>query len=253
MKVRPEAEHAAHYSSKKVVILSCVYDSFSPAFTMSLAQTTALLLAHNVPYAFEYIQGHANTPRARNICVAKALGTYPEATDLVFIDSDIGWQPEQFFRLFPPLDPEPQIVAGIPRKRTAPDERVFAGYFLDPEKQSCGLFPGRAATAFIRIQRSVFDALRPISKPFYHESCDDGTSLEHLRAFFDYRVVKNEGLSQSRGEPTYTYEGEDYLFCRKALQKGITTWLDPSIELSHSHRVVLDGTVLQQMRKSNED
>ncbi|MEN8282545.1 hypothetical protein [Acinetobacter gerneri] len=66
-------------------------------------------LANGLPVQFLLMQGESLITRARNNCVAQFLAN-PEWTHLVWVDSDIGFQPEAIFRL---LLSDYDIVAGV--------------------------------------------------------------------------------------------------------------------------------------------
>lgn len=177
------------------------------------------------------IHGQANTPRARNIGVQKALES--GADQIVFIDDDIGFEFEAFQQLFEDMSKD--VVAGMPQRRADDlSEVMFCGTF-DPEPKVDGPYgSGFAATAFMRISRRVFEEMP--ATPFQHASLRSESNLEGFtRDWFDYRV----GPTPSGEE--IGYNGEDYEFCRKCKEMGVEVWLNPSIRLRHWHMVPLEA------------
>lgn len=185
----------------------------------------SMLALQRTPFQAELVflimSGHANVPRGRNVLVAQAKQAGCDA--VVFVDSDIGFDPEEFAKLF--TVPEgAKIVAGCPQRRL-PDRIGFCGT-MDPEDTSAlgPLVSGYAATAFLRIDMDVFDDIR--SEAFEYADPAGGEPLQ-CRSWFDYEVGTNPS-GRSVG-----FIGEDFLFCMKAKEAGHTVWLRPGIKLRH--------------------
>lgn len=180
---------------------------------------------------FYTVVGHANLPRARNILAGAALRN--GADDVVFIDSDIGFEPKAFEKLFS-VPPEARIVAGCPQRRNC-DEISFCGSPDSKLKwdltEDRALLSGYAATAFLRVSRSVFDELSDKVEEFDYQD-------EKYRAFFNYKIGEN-AFNKQRG-----FIGEDYYFCMLAKENGIEVWLDPTIELRHWNSSPMEETMI---------
>ena len=72
--------------------------------------------------------GHANVCRSRNILAALALGN--GATDIVFIDSDVGWDVRDFMRL---INHDVDVVAGAIIRRSF-DKHEYAFRWREENK-----------------------------------------------------------------------------------------------------------------------
>lgn len=170
---------------------------------------------------FLVISGHANVPRARNVLIAQAKRAGCDA--VVFIDADIGFDPQAFIKLFQ-VPEGAKIVGGVPQRRMA-DRVGFCGTLDAKEPQAIGpLIKGYAATAFLRIDMDVFDDIR--GEDFIYADPDGGEPLQ-CKSWFDYEVRENPSGNG------VGYVGEDYLFCMKAKEAGHSVWLRPGIRLRH--------------------
>lgn len=201
---------------RKIAILTPVQRSVEADFTASLVRTIAALKSQ-ADIGWLHVVGHANLPRARNILVGKALAHGFD--DIVFIDSDIGWSPDAFARLFNVPD-EAGIVAGAPQRRIKDQTSFCASVPAGPTRALGDLVEGYAATAFLRIRREVFDFLADKVQEFEYRD-------EFFRAFFNYRIDKNPSGK------TVGFIGEDFYFCMLAKENGLDVWIDPKIELRH--------------------
>lgn len=209
--------------SRSVVICTPVARAPVWQYTLALAETCVLLQGLGIRFNYTSVVGSSQLPRARNVLVARFLAS--GATDLMFIDDDVGWDQNDVVRL---LASEQPLIAGITRKKTDAIDDVsgWGCEFLDGadrgfETDAAGnIAVARAATGFMRIQRQVFEALirahpewqrggvpelTPAEQPFYHR-------------FFAY----------DDGELT-----EDYVFCDRWRQIGGRVFIDPTLRLSH--------------------
>jgi choline kinase len=149
--------------------------------------------------------------RARNSLVKLALeGGY---TDLFFIDSDVEWEPEWFFRLL--ARPEP-IVGGALVKKT--DKERYTVKITDKtlkySKDKKLLEVDGVGTGFLKVSRFALENLWEASDPYTSEG-------EEHRMIFDIKVENGNLIS------------EDYIMCYKWKNLGYKVWLDPTITCNH--------------------
>jgi len=210
-------------TGKKLFVALPAYDfKVSLKLAVSLAQLSRTTLQHGIDLQIGSICGCSVVSRARNLLVRDFLKS--DCTDLLFIDSDINFDADDAMRLLCwSLDPNKGIVAGVPRTR-AVDKVYIATLDHDAEDNSLtmnghGLVRAqRVATAFMLVQRSVFENLVGAHPEWvYH----DPKLNVMLSAVFDFKVAP-EG-----------YIGEDFLFCDRAREAGFEVWVDPSIKLGH--------------------
>ena len=149
--------------------------------------------------------------RARNSLVKLALdGGYD---DLFFIDSDIEWEPEWFFRLL--NRPEP-VVGGALVKKT--DTEGYTVKILDKTLKYSSdkklLEVNGVGTGFLKVSKFALEKLWEASDPYTSEG-------EKHRMVFDIKVENGELIS------------EDYIMCNKWQSLGYKVWLDPTITCNH--------------------
>ncbi|MCI5043905.1 MAG: hypothetical protein MRY72_04350 [Aquisalinus sp.] len=213
--------------ARKIAICTPIHRNTDADFTSSLLKT---FRAVKEQLAWLNVVGQANIAHARNILVAEALKR--GATDVVFIDSDIGWEPEAFSKLFHVPD-ECRIIAGAPQRRD-PKSISFCSIPDQQEIKRHGhLLSGLAATAFLRIQTSVFDEL-DYAKTYHHP---EGT----CKSWFFHDIAPPR-----EGEPD-GFIASDFYFSTRCTQAGIDVWIDPDIQLRHYATVPLTSRLVDYL------
>lgn len=215
-------EQGFDLKGRSVFIALPAYDfKVSLKLAVSLARFTQLAPQHGIDVQIGSVCGCSVVSRARNLLAKDMLES--SCTELLFIDSDINFEPEDILRLMAWVsDPKKGIVAGVPRVRDVNPVYIAT---LDQEENSeltmnrMGLVRAqRVATAFMMVRRDVFETLeREHPEWSYHDKRSDRT----LNCMFDFKVTE-EG-----------YIGEDFLFCDRAREHGFEVWIDPTIKLGH--------------------
>ena len=162
--------------------------------------------------------GNAMIADCRAVIVAKFLAS--EATDLVFVDSDVCWEAGALVKL---VDRPVDFVAGIyPQRRDPPAYCVQwiterAELRADPET---GLLEVAGVPAgFMRMSRSMLRGMvEAYPNTLFH--CDDAPDARAWALFDPYRIGKLK-------------MGEDYSFCRRFRDIGGKVWIDPEIRMGH--------------------
>jgi hypothetical protein len=175
---------------------------------------------------------------SRNAVISIFLQT--PATDLFFIDADIGWQLGDFGKLVTaPVD----IVSGTYRMKT-PNMEVF--YHLPPDIKlerhpAHGLIETSfAPTGFMRIKREAIDKLiKAYSDEWY---TDLNLNVPKVYNFFDFTIDK-------KIRKRYT---EDKTFCNKWLALGEKLWIQPEVTLSHVGKVIYQGRLANHIKNEKE-
>ncbi|HEX4607865.1 MAG TPA: class I SAM-dependent methyltransferase [Urbifossiella sp.] len=158
---------------------------------------------------------------ARNELASDALHDGAEA--LLFIDSDIGFDPADALRLF--ARPEPVASGVYPKK----GPREMASTFLDGVREvlfgpdAVGAYPLKyAATGFLRIRAGVLRRLAAdLALPLCNTHWGRG-----VWPFFQPLVVP-------QGEGKWHYLGEDWAFSHRLAQIGVVPVADTTIRLWH--------------------
>ena len=180
----------------------------------SLLSNVAYLEKKGYTVRTHFHSGDCFIARARNVCAHLFLQS--DCAELVFVDSDIGFEKDGIYKL---VRHYKSIVAGAyPYKQS--DKGFPVVLEFNPETNNCleastGLVTAEIApTGFMRIQRSVLEKM----KDFVH--------LDHngMYSFFDTGMVFDDDNR---------WYGEDNVFCKrwKALGGGI--WIEPNINFTH--------------------
>jgi len=199
--------------------------------------------------------------RARNTIVSMFLDDQNYiGTHLLFIDSDIGFQPENIERL---IRADKDIVCGIyPRKcihwdkvihavkekpEITEDEVAFKalGYNLNFENsQSIKLQNGfcevmEAATGMMLIKRDVFRKMRKAypERKYKSDQIVNGKSYSSDNCYDLFGVGKLDWDKEER------YLSEDYYFSRLWSKIGGKIWADISMPLQHQGMMHFNGHV----------
>lgn len=185
---------------------------------VSLMRLGQQVMEHGIHIQVSSICGCSVVSRARNMIAHEFLKS--DCDHLLFIDSDMNFEPESVLRLLAWNQTKP-IVGGAYESRKEGKIYILS---LDGDKDHVqmdamgNVKARRIATGFMMIQRQVFEKLAEMHPEWEHK---DNTSDAMLHSFFDFKVTR-EG-----------YIGEDFLFCDRAQEAGFSVWIDPTIKLGH--------------------
>jgi glycosyltransferase involved in cell wall biosynthesis len=216
------AQKSYDLSGKSIFIALPAYDfKVSLKLAVSLAKFSRASAEHGIDIQIGSICGCSVVSRARNLLAKDMLES--KCDYLLFIDSDINFEPDDIFRLMAwGTDPKKGIVAAVPRTRN--ESKVYIATLDyddngDLTMNGMGLVRAkRVATAFMLVRREVFETLeREHPEWAYYDSKTDRT----LSCMFDFQLAE-EG-----------YIGEDFLFCDRVRSHGFEVWIDPTITLGH--------------------
>jgi len=209
-------------AGRSLFIALPAYDhKVSIKMAISLAKFAQVAPQHGVTIQIGSICGCSVVSRARNLLTADFLES--GCSDLLFIDSDINFTPEDVFRLMAwGSDPKKGIVAGVPRTRD-PKLTYISTLDMSENDQICmdpmGLVRAkRVATAFMLVRKDVFTTLIDQNPAWAYF---DERTKRKIHCVFDFELTE-EG-----------YVGEDFRFCDKAREAGFEVWIDPTIKLGH--------------------
>jgi len=241
-----------------VVATPCFGGQVSSIYASSIFRLqSALQSMSNVDLKVHLRDGDALITRARANLVTLFLDD-PAATHLLFIDADIGFTPEQVFRL---IESGADMVAGVyPIKRVnwtkarraieADRSDVPAAaldYVLeidDPDRVVVvnGFARVRfAGTGFLMIRRHVIERMcrHPdyASLQFFREHSHDALAGSPNRfALFECMIDPATG----------TYLSEDFAFCKRWTEMGGEIWADLDSRLDHVGPSIFQGNVASQ-------
>ena len=172
------------------------------------------LYSTDVPVAnVQYLNGDSLVTRARNKVVHNFL-TKTDQPYLLFIDSDIVFQPSDILKLRSNNKP---ICGGIYFKKKLPYAPVCNSSISAHGKFHKMMETG---TGFLLIHREVFETIKQ-NEPEHHYKNEGDEEAGQYYDFFRVGVVDGRYLS------------EDYYFCYLARKYGYDIWLDTSIYVKH--------------------
>lgn len=232
-------------------------------FTRSILDLSALCSAHGIPLQVYFLFNESLVQRARNYCVDEFLRS--GATHLMFIDSDIGFDPRDVLVLLALAEDssEYDVIGGAyPKKciswekiKTAVDigaadddpgvlEKYVGDYVFNP-KSGAGSIPinkpvevRELGTGFMMIRRKTFEeyekAYPELKYRPDHARTEAFDGSREIMAYFDCDI-----------EPeTRRYLSEDYFFCYNVQKMGGKVWLCPWMKLNHVGSYVFGGSLM---------
>lgn len=186
------------------------------------------------------LNGLCHVDDARNICVSRFLQTKCDA--LVFIDSDVGFPPEDLYRLATHAG---DVVAGVyPRKdvnRSYPC-KVKEGALAVGEDGVIREGVIGLPTGFMKISRRVLERMAEerIDRMFRAEG--DGPNAPMVPIIFERGYDRGNRLSG------------DYAFCKWAQELGFELALDPHLAFTHAGEMKFYGRMIDDLAPpANED
>ena len=242
---------------RKIFLATPMYGGqCSGQYAKSCIDLGMLCAKYGVEISFFYLFNESLITRARNYLADEFLRS--DCTHLLFIDSDIGFDPNDVLALAAIADPDTDkdIVCGPYPKKTIAWEKVkdavdkgfadenpnalenFVGDFVfnfapSVQNQKEGVRVDRPAeileggTGFMMIQRRVFEKFAKehpeLSYKPDHVRTKNFDGSREITAYFDTVIDPD----------SKRYLSEDYMFSQYARNIGFKVWLCPWMRLSH--------------------
>ena len=252
---------------RKIFIASPMYGGMcSGIYTKASVDLARLASQYGMDINFYYLFNESLITRARNYCVDEFLRS--DFTHLMFIDSDIGFNPNDVLALAALAEPgsDKHIMCGPYPKKTIAWEKIKKAVdkgFGDDNPQALQKYVGdyvfnpaegvgeiqldqpvevlEGGTGFMMIPRETFTKFAEAypDNAYYpdHVRSDhfDGTRMIHM--YFQALIEK-----RSDGQPRYL--SEDYMFCQWARKAGLKTWMCPWMKLVHMGSYNFGGSLI---------
>jgi hypothetical protein len=213
-----------------------------------------LCVQYGVKVKFSFLFNESLITRARNYLVDEFLNR-SECTHMLFIDSDISFQPQDVIAL---LALDRDIVGGPYPKKAIKWKAVKKAFEKNPEIAESDLakitgdfvfnpVKGTAqftvsepldvleiGTGFMMIKREVFEKMEEAYPTIKYkpdhvgQSNFDGT--RYIHAYFDTVIDTADSIT---GGGSDRYLSEDYMFCQMWRKLGGQIWLCPWMRTSH--------------------
>jgi glycosyltransferase involved in cell wall biosynthesis len=194
----------------------------------SLCNTIKLAREKDIDIIPMWVSFDALLQRARNDTIQLALET--ECDDIIFIDTDIEWQPEWFFKL---LEYDVDVVGGTYPKKGYKEEYVIRQLQRKLPNADGLIEVDGLGTGFVRLSNKAMQYLWDTSAKYI-----DPKDNKERRMIFDV-VVQNESLVS-----------EDIHMFNKLTTGGFKVYLDPTMTCNHTGPKKFTGSFENWYNKS---
>ncbi|MDB5448640.1 MAG: hypothetical protein JWQ97_3957 [Phenylobacterium sp.] len=234
----------------------CFGGSVNVFFMRSVVALQAACRARGVGLHVELMGGDALITRARSRLAASFLA-HPAATHILYCDADIGFAPDNVFRLLEASRPVAAAVCPLKhidweKARAAAKAGVAdlmaqaIGYvvrFIPTPDNSVEVNDGfakvaYAGTGFLMIERAAMQRIVEAHPELTADLSELGDAPASAVMVFDTLIEPETGQ----------YLSEDYAFCRRWRDLGGEIWADVEARLTHVGHAAYTGSLLQAMR-----
>lgn len=253
----------AELKKRKLFLAVPMYGGMcSGMFTRSIADLSAMCVHYGVALQMYFLFNESLIPRARNYCCDEFVRS--DATHMMFIDADIGFNPQDVIALLAlQSDESPYDVIGGPYpKKCIAWEKIKMAVdkgFADEDPGKLDAFVGdyvfnpkggqttiplnqpvevlEIGTGFMMMRRKTFQTF--VEKFPQYSYKPDHVRTEHFdgsREIMMYFQAEIDPASKR-------YLSEDYWFTQKIQEIGMKVWLCPWMKLQHVGTMVFGGSL----------
>lgn len=206
-------------------------NNFSGKFLDSIIELTSYCFHNNIPFKFSR-QESSVVYYVRNKCLIGDVLQGPEQkpfqgkenyTHLMWIDSDVIFDPKQFERL---LNHDKDIVSGIYMMEDCT-------HFATVKKWDTEYFSKNGSFQFMTV-----DDMSKEKELFDVSYTGFGFILIKRGVFESMNYPWFEPLPQKIGKAV-DFTSEDVAFCLKAQERGYKIWIDPTVRVGHLKSITL--------------
>ncbi|MDC0319989.1 hypothetical protein OAL34_02495 [Synechococcus sp. AH-551-G03] len=200
-------------------LIPCYGGQISEVTFTSFVRFIARAPQWGLEWSLDTLVNESLIPRGRNALVARAMHN-PRATHLMFLDADIGFDPEYILML---LKEDVDVIGGGYPKKSLPIDYVI-NPINDGESDDAKAEVERIGTGFLLMKREVFSRMAEgMPELKYTDDCGLDPSInEHLYAFFECGLF---------GEKVFM--SEDWLFCNRWRTLGGRIFISKRFALTH--------------------
>ena len=249
---------------RKILVTTPMYGGMCGGqYTKSTADLAKLAMQYQMTIDFFYLFNESLITRARNYCADEFLRN-TNYTHLMFIDSDIGFDPHDVLSLAALADPESDkdILCGPYPKKTISWEKIKLAVdkgFADENPQNLGKYVGdfvfnpvqgateiaieepcevmEGGTGFMMIQRKTFEKYAEAYPELMyvpdHVRSEHFDGTREIMCYFDALIDPK----------SKRYLSEDYMFCQWAREIGLKVWMCPWMQLGHTGTYTFAGSL----------
>lgn len=231
-------------------------------YAKSIADLSALCAANGIQMQMYFLFNESLITRARNYCIDEFMRS--GATHMMFIDSDIGFNPRDVIALMGMQTDESEydVIGGpYPKKciswekiKHAVDKGVadkdpnvlekFVGdYVFNPKGNQTQIPLNQPVevleigTGFMMVRRKTFEKF--IEAYPHYSYKPDHVRTEHFDGTREIMMY-----FQAEVDPkSKRYLSEDYWFCQKIQEIGLKTWFCPWMQMQHVGTYIFGGSL----------
>jgi len=249
---------------RKLMVATPMYGgACAGMFARSVADLSAICAQHGIALQYYFLFNESLITRARNYCCDEFMRS--DADHLMFIDSDIGFNPQDVIALMALQTQEPDkydIIGGpYPKKciswekiKHAVDkgvadadpnvlERFVGDFVFNPKGGQQSIAIGEPCevleigTGFMMITKNAMKKFSETYPQYMYKP--DHVRTEHFDGTREIMMY-----FQAEVDPkSKRYLSEDYWFCQKAQDAGIKTWLCPWMKMQHVGSYIFGGSL----------
>lgn len=232
-------------------------------YCKSMTDLVGMLTKYQIKHKIFFLANESLIQRARNYITDEFMRS--GLTHMIFIDSDIGFDPNHVMTAMALAEPESEydILGGPYPKKCISWEKIKRAVDMgmaDQNPMKLGKYVGdyvfnpvpgtqniqldkpvevlETGTGFMMIQRQALekfaDAYPELMYTPDHVRSKEFDGSRKIMRYFDCEVDPKSDR----------YLSEDYWFCQKAREAGIKVWLMPWMNLNHSGTFVFDGSLV---------
>lgn len=231
-------------------------------YTRSIADLSALCTHYGIPLQMYFLFNESLITRARNYCCDEFVRS--DATHMMFIDSDIGFNPQDVLALLAlASDDSPyDIIAGPYPKKCISWEKVkmavdkgfaddepnnlekFVGDYVFNPKSGTGVIPINEPVEVLEAGTGFMMVRKKTLKIFAEKFPQYNYKPDHVRtAQFDGTREIMQYFQAEIDPKSKRYLSEDYWFCQKIQELGMQTWFCPWMSLQHVGTYIFGGSL----------
>ncbi len=190
-------------------------------FAISLAETTALFVMHNISLVYR-IHSSGSLPSAERNSLNQFF-LESDCTHMLCIDSDMSWKPYDVIKMI--LYDEDFIAGAYPAR--SEDHFHFEACINENgtivQKGSL-LKMNLMPAGFMLLKRKVIEKMVETHPALFYKPKSNRRDNFQGTALYNTEIIDGE------------FWGEDYVFCKRARNSGFDIWCDPTFEFNHAGR-----------------
>jgi hypothetical protein len=231
-------------------------------FAKSCADLSSLCTSYGIHLQMYFLFNESLITRARNYCCDEFMRS--DCTHMMFVDSDIGFNPQDVLALLALSDDDSQydVIGGpYPKKciswekiKHAVDKGVadkdpnvlekFVGDYVFNPKGGQQQIPLNEpvevleiGTGFMMLRKKTLYKFAEVFPQYWYKP--DHVRTEHFdgtREIMQYFQAEIDPVSKR-------YLSEDYWFCQKVQEAGMRTWFCPWMQMNHVGTYIFGGSL----------